>query len=792
MTSLVSASKLALAEPRQQARKDGSKGGHPGFQDAVRASGAERHGSPAVRAPATPSSPSPMQGLAQRLDAFEKIASLAADKPAEGVGEVPQPVAERAKPETAQAAVKPSPAPTQGLTHHPETFEKIASSTADKPAGDANVPQRTVERAKSESVEAAAKPSAAPTQGLSQHPETFEKIANLTGDEPAAGDAEVPQRTVERAKAPIAQVTGTRSSSDEMVTVTNAKAGDGSAIAGGAVPELPQSIDEDTGAQANRVADLDVAFDADAPRANGRIKPDGDVHAAKADARLVIRSVGHTDERGRPASLGDKRTVPDEVETDTAESSGTTNSLEPATEPESHDTTAVTTDALSKQPDGATWLPLHDARPAAPVRTPKGEEAAEPFAAAGADAKAIPASTAPREPATSRTTDAAASTITEPDDAAVSHAPRSAPAGTGPVSVKTTAHATATNAQVRTASDVAARPATGGTAQAVTSNGDDVGRRDVSRPVPANAADQAKLAVNVAAQAQSAPRDAGSDAGDRKVSERATSGRGVSTATPAATATTSVPASRATQAADTASVHRGSPSAPASERPQSGKELAGKELAEREPIRADSGDDAKPAVSGDARQADAVRPAPATVTAVSVQAQPTTPAAPAAAVIATVRADASWAAYFRDIQPGASAQVNSLKIQLNPLELGNVTAHLQIKDDAVSVELTAETADAQRQLASDADTIAKSLRALGIDVDRVTVQITARADVQPQTDASGQPRQQGFAADGGASNAREQDGGSRREQQRQSGDPAASASGPSAASSNRSSSARYI
>lgn len=219
---------------------------------------------------------------------------------------------------------------------------------------------------------------------------------------------------------------------------------------------------------------------------------------------------------------------------------------------------------------------------------------------------------------------------------------------------------------------------------------------------------------------------------------------------------------------------------------------SGKEPAEKEPVRSEAGDDAKPAVSGDARPADTARPAPTAVAAVSIQTQPAAPAAPAAAVIATVRADASWAAYFRDTQPGAGAPVNSLKIQLNPLELGNVTAHLQIKDDAVSVELTAETADAQRQLATDADTIAKSLRALGIDVDRVTVQLSARADAQPQADASSQPRQQSFAADSGAGSAREQDGGSRREPQRQSGEPTASASGPSAASSNRSASARYI
>lgn len=687
MTSLVSASKLAIAETRQQARKDGSKG-HHGFQDAVRASGAERHGSTAVRAPAIPSSPSPMQGLAQRLDAFEKI-------------------------------------------------------------------------------------------------------ANLTDDTPAGDAAEVAQRTVEPTKAPIAQVTAPRSSFDEAVIVTNARTGDGSAIVGDAMPKLAQTIDEDAGVQAEQVADPDVSFDADAQLINDRIARAEVDDTAKADSPVTPPSTVHVDEKDKTAPMADMQPAPVEVDTEAAEVSVTTDKLEPASEPEIPDTAVVKTDAVPKQPDAAaTWLPLQDARAAAPKQKPNDDKPAQTAAMAAADRKAIPTSNALREPAASKTTDAAVHDVAEPDDATASDALRSAPAVTGAASVKPAAHAIATDAQARQP-----RPAAGGVtgptsnpAQAVASGGDGVDRQDVSRPAPGSASDQAKVSMNAAAPAQPTPRGTGSDSGDRRAPERTASARSASTATThTSAATTPVSASRAAQTVDAASVHPGSPSAAANERVQSGKEPA-----EKEPVRSDAGDDAKPAVSGDARPADTARPAPTAVTAVSMQTQPAAPAAPAAAVIATVRADASWAAYFRDTQPGAGAPVNSLKIQLNPLELGNVTAHLQIKDDAVSVELTAETADAQRQLATDADTIAKSLRALGIDVDRVTVQLSARADAQPQADASSQPRQQSFAADSGAGSAREQDGGSRREQQRQSGEPSASASGPSAASSNRSASARYI
>jgi chemotaxis protein MotD len=203
------------------------------------------------------------------------------------------------------------------------------------------------------------------------------------------------------------------------------------------------------------------------------------------------------------------------------------------------------------------------------------------------------------------------------------------------------------------------------------------------------------------------------------------------------------------------------------------------------------GDDRRSTVS-DARSGETSRPAPNGVTAVSAQsAQAASPATPAAAIIAAVRAEASWATYFRDTQPSAPTQIRSLKIQLNPVELGTVTAHLRIEDDAVAVELSAETADAQRQLTSDAETIVRSLRALGLDVDRVTVQLAARSDAQPQAEPTGQSRQQGFAAEDGAGGAHGQGGGSQREQQ-QSGGQTSPASGPPGGASSRSSSARYI
>ncbi|HEY6630485.1 MAG TPA: flagellar hook-length control protein FliK, partial [Rhizobiaceae bacterium] len=67
----------------------------------------------------------------------------------------------------------------------------------------------------------------------------------------------------------------------------------------------------------------------------------------------------------------------------------------------------------------------------------------------------------------------------------------------------------------------------------------------------------------------------------------------------------------------------------------------------------------------------------------------------------------------------ASAQ--SLKIQLHPAELGMVTATLRFAGEQLSIELQVENHDAYRRLSGDSDTIVKSLRDIGYEVDRVTV-----------------------------------------------------------------------
>jgi chemotaxis protein MotD len=96
-------------------------------------------------------------------------------------------------------------------------------------------------------------------------------------------------------------------------------------------------------------------------------------------------------------------------------------------------------------------------------------------------------------------------------------------------------------------------------------------------------------------------------------------------------------------------------------------------------------------------------------------------------------------------QPQAPAAVHTLNIQLQPETLGTVNARLHLSGDSLRVDLQVDNADAHHRLKTDSDAIVKSLRALGYDVDRVTIQ--APAPSQPSTsgqNAASQGREQSF------------------------------------------------
>jgi|GEM_PF-1147559 len=120
--------------------------------------------------------------------------------------------------------------------------------------------------------------------------------------------------------------------------------------------------------------------------------------------------------------------------------------------------------------------------------------------------------------------------------------------------------------------------------------------------------------------------------------------------------------------------------------------------------------------------------------------------------------------------------LQTLKIQLNPVDLGQVTAVLRLTGEELSVELRVETAEAYRQLNNDSDAIVRSLRGQGYGVEQVTV-LHFGADRSAmggqggqQTFSSGQQFQagQGNTEAGGSNEGRRGNGDARANTQ---GDP---------------------
>jgi chemotaxis protein MotD len=149
----------------------------------------------------------------------------------------------------------------------------------------------------------------------------------------------------------------------------------------------------------------------------------------------------------------------------------------------------------------------------------------------------------------------------------------------------------------------------------------------------------------------------------------------------------------------------------------------------------------------------------------------------AVALTNAVKAEPSWAQVIHNVKTGAgytATEVNTLKLQMNPEHLGNMTASLRLKGDELSVDVRVETVDAYRQLSKDQDSIVKALKDQGFSIDQVSIQLShaARSDGgqnsgqssgqnssnQSQSGANGQNLQQGGQGD----NARQRDESARR------------------------------
>ncbi|WP_426237261.1 flagellar hook-length control protein FliK [Pararhizobium sp. DWP1-1-3] len=147
------------------------------------------------------------------------------------------------------------------------------------------------------------------------------------------------------------------------------------------------------------------------------------------------------------------------------------------------------------------------------------------------------------------------------------------------------------------------------------------------------------------------------------------------------------------------------------------------------------------------------------------------PSSNASAVTNQIASNPEWA---RALQPGSTGDhsqltqvatgkvLNTLKIQMHPIDLGMVTATLRLKDDELHVEIKVETGDAFRQLSDDQSAMVKALRAQGFAVDQVNIVFnasdtsgsTAQQQPQPQTGQQGRE-----AAGDGAKGQRNDNGG---------------------------------
>lgn len=108
------------------------------------------------------------------------------------------------------------------------------------------------------------------------------------------------------------------------------------------------------------------------------------------------------------------------------------------------------------------------------------------------------------------------------------------------------------------------------------------------------------------------------------------------------------------------------------------------------------------------------------------------------------RAGTIEAAHLQTGQQGeAGRMVQTLKIQLQPAELGMVTARLRIVGEQLTVDLQVENTEARHRLSTDSDSIVKALRSLGYDIDRVTVQQSASGG-QSNTATGGNARDGAF------------------------------------------------
>lgn len=129
-----------------------------------------------------------------------------------------------------------------------------------------------------------------------------------------------------------------------------------------------------------------------------------------------------------------------------------------------------------------------------------------------------------------------------------------------------------------------------------------------------------------------------------------------------------------------------------------------------------------------------------------------TPESNSTALTTAIKADPTWTQALQSAQAVSDVrtlgntvtEVNTLKLQLNPENLGSMVASLKLKGEELTVELRVTSVEAYQQLSADHDDIVKGLQDQGFSIDKVTVQLNA-ADRTGTGADSDLARQQGQA-----------------------------------------------
>ncbi|KAA0699521.1 flagellar hook-length control protein FliK [Neorhizobium sp. P12A] len=134
------------------------------------------------------------------------------------------------------------------------------------------------------------------------------------------------------------------------------------------------------------------------------------------------------------------------------------------------------------------------------------------------------------------------------------------------------------------------------------------------------------------------------------------------------------------------------------------------------------------------------------------------PGSNSSAVIGSMSGDGEWSSAM---QPGSALSneaswtgtgkvVNTLKIELNPADLGVVTATMRLSGDDLTVDLKVQSGEAYRQLHNDQGAMMDALRSQGYSVDKITVTLVApsQTEANSQSGFQGQSQQQSLPNQG--------------------------------------------